>query len=82
MGKVVIMHIAIVSTLMAIAAAPAASGVGTPPLLIETGRYSPIEKVACDGQGMFCRKGAALRCNPICTCQPCSKQARTLKPKR
>jgi hypothetical protein len=31
---------------------------------------------------MFCRKGAALRCNPICVCEPCSKQVRTRKPKQ
>jgi hypothetical protein len=82
MGKVVIMHVAIACTLVTIAAAQAAIAVGTQPLLVEPGRYSPIEKAACDGQGMFCRKGAALRCNPICTCQPCAKQVRTQKPKQ
>jgi hypothetical protein len=70
MGKVVIMHIAVASTLVTIAAAQAAIGVGTQPLLVEPGQ---IEKAACNSQGMFCRKGAALRCNPICVCEPCSK---------
>jgi hypothetical protein len=34
--------------------------------------YSLIEKASCSGQGLFCRSGSALQCNPICTCVPCS----------
>jgi hypothetical protein len=85
MRKVVIVLTAIVFMLvMGIAAfkAQAAIGAGTQALLVSPERYSQIEEAACDGQGMFCRKGAVLRCNPICICEPCSKQMRTQKPKR
>jgi hypothetical protein len=44
MGKVVIMHVAIACTLVTIAAAQAAIAVGTQPLLVEPGRYSPKKR--------------------------------------
>jgi hypothetical protein len=34
--------------------------------------YSLIEKANCSGQGLFCKAGSSLRCNPLCTCVPCS----------
>jgi hypothetical protein len=43
--------------------------------------YSPLHEAACDGQGLFCRKGSALRCQPFCTCEPCTQQMRR-QPKR
>jgi hypothetical protein len=37
--------------------------------------YSLIEKASCSGQGLFCRAGSTLQCNPVCTCAPCSSPA-------
>jgi hypothetical protein len=37
--------------------------------------YSLFEKASCSGQGLFCRSGSTLQCNPICTCVPCSPPA-------
>jgi len=37
--------------------------------------YSLIEKASCTSQGLFCRSGSSLQCNPICTCVPCSPPA-------
>jgi hypothetical protein len=34
--------------------------------------YSPVEKVNCAGQGMFCPKGSTLECDPLCVCVSCS----------
>ena len=37
--------------------------------------YSLIEKASCNSQGLFCKAGSSLQCNPICTCVPCSSPA-------
>ena len=37
--------------------------------------YSLIEKASCSAQGLFCKAGSSLQCNPICTCVPCSSPA-------
>jgi hypothetical protein len=37
--------------------------------------YSPVEKVNCAGQGMFCPKGSTLECDPLCVCVSCSSHA-------
>jgi hypothetical protein len=37
--------------------------------------FSLIEKASCSGQGLFCKAGSSLQCNPICTCVPCSPPA-------
>ena len=37
--------------------------------------YSIIEKASCSGQGLFCKAGSSLQCNPLCTCVPCSAPA-------
>ena len=37
--------------------------------------YSLIEKASCSSQGLFCKAGSSLQCNPICTCVPCSPPA-------
>ena len=37
--------------------------------------YSLIEKASCSSQGLFCKAGSSLQCNPICTCVPCSSPA-------
>ena len=34
--------------------------------------YSLIEKASCGGQGLFCKAGSSLQCNPICSCVPCA----------
>ena len=52
--------------------AKATMGVGTESLLGGAKSYSPIEKVNCNGQGLFCHAGSTLQCNPICVCVPCS----------
>jgi hypothetical protein len=37
--------------------------------------YSLIEKASCGTQGLSCKAGSSLQCNPICTCVPCSSPA-------
>ena len=37
--------------------------------------YSLIENASCNGQGLFCKAGSSLQCNPLCTCMPCSPPA-------
>ncbi len=34
---------------------------------------SPVETVDCTEPGMFCPKGAALQCDPLCVCVSCSQ---------
>ena len=52
--------------------AKATVGRGTESLSSGAKSYSPIEKASCNSQGLFCKAGSALQCNPICTCVPCS----------
>jgi hypothetical protein len=62
--------------------AHATLGSGTQALPAAAKSYSQVEEAACDSQGMFCRPGSYLRCNPFCFCEPCSKRVKAQKPKR
>jgi hypothetical protein len=62
--------------------ANATIGAGTEGLPAEAKSYSQVEKTNCNDQGLFCRKGSALQCNPICICVPCSQPVRPHKHKR
>lgn len=44
--------------------------------------YSSVEKVSCNGQGLFCRTGSTLQCKPLCVCVPCSSPAPVKRHKR
>ena len=55
--------------------ANATMGVGTQSLSAPTRSYSLIEKASCTGQGLFCKAGSSLQCNPLCSCVPCSPPA-------
>jgi hypothetical protein len=52
--------------------AKATVGGGTKSLFTHAKSYSPIEKVSCNSQGLFCKAGSSLQCNPICVCVPCA----------
>jgi hypothetical protein len=52
--------------------AKATVAVGTQSLSAPAKSYSLIEKMSCNGRGLFCQAGSSLQCNPICTCVPCS----------
>ncbi len=38
-------------------------------------QFSPVEKADCVEPGMFCPKGAALQCDPLCICVSCAHHA-------
>jgi hypothetical protein len=85
MRKVVMIITAVASILVAgIVAfeAHATMGAGTQSLAASAKSYSQVQEASCDGQGMFCRQGSYLRCNPFCVCEPCSKRVKVQKPKR
>lgn len=55
--------------------AKATMGTGTESLSAQVKSYSPVEKASCDSQGLFCKAGSTLQCNPICVCVPCAPPA-------
>jgi hypothetical protein len=52
--------------------AKATMGTGTESLSARAKSYSPLEKASCSSQGLFCKAGSTLQCNPICVCVPCA----------
>ena len=55
--------------------ANATMGVAVEGLKRQSDSFSPVEKADCTGPGMFCPKGAALQCDPLCICVSCAQHA-------
>jgi hypothetical protein len=55
--------------------ANATMGVDAGGLKRQAGTFSRIEQADCTEPGMFCPKGAALQCDPLCICVSCAHHA-------
>jgi hypothetical protein len=55
--------------------ANATMGVTVEGLKRQADSFSRVEKADCTEPGMFCPKGAALQCDPLCICVSCAHHA-------
>jgi hypothetical protein len=78
----IILAAAAVTAVVGAAAFEANATIGAGTLPAGAKSYSQVEKASCGSEGMFCHKGSALQCNPICICVPCSQPVRPHKHKR
>lgn len=55
---------------------------GSESLSMQAKSFSLIEKVGCNGQGLFCQAGSSLQCKPMCVCVPCASPTPVKRGKR
>ena len=70
--KLIMLAVAAALLIVGAFEAKATKGTGTESLSARAKSYSPVDKASCSSQGLFCKAGSTLQCNPICVCVPCA----------